>query len=414
MTLAPPLPAASADEVARAVAVRHALHRIPELAYEEYETAGLIRDELRRLGLAYFSDIEGAPTATVAVVGDPTLPCVALRADIDGLPLTEATGFPYASERPGRMHACGHDGHTANLLLTAAVLRRIIENLPVCVKLIFQPAEEGGGGAERLVRAGVLDGRIGPRVTAIYGLHGWPTLPVGSVASRPGPLLAATDTLRVTLRGRGCHGAAPHLGTDPVVAAAELVLNLQMQVSRETDPVEPVVVTVGRLHAGTATNIIPETARLEATVRTLSTATRQAMREGLLRRCRGVAAAHGCVADVEYEAGYPVTVNDATCFERVRSAASSAGLPFHLAPSPVMGGEDFAYYLQAVPGAFFFVGVRPEGCGEYPPLHSDRYDFTDAALPACTRMFLELVRDFASKKGSDPVFSADATGRRRP
>ncbi|MFN4243055.1 MAG: M20 family metallopeptidase [Tepidisphaerales bacterium] len=392
------LPSPTADELDHAVDLRHQLHRIPELAYEEHETAACIRRELDRLGIAYTAGVPDAPTATVAVLGDPSRPCIALRADIDALPITEMTGLPYASTYAGRMHACGHDGHTANLLLTAAVLRRWVERLPVCVKLIFQPAEEGGGGADRLVKAGVLDGRLGPKVQAIYGLHGWPSLPAGSIASRPGPLLAATDTLRVTLRGRGCHGAAPHLGVDPIVAAAELVLNLQMQVSRETDPVDAVVVTVGLLHAGTATNIIPETAELAATVRTLSPETRQATRIALQRRCKGVAAAHGCVAEVEYEQGYPVTCNDAGCFDRVRQAAEAARLPFHVAPSPVMGGEDFAYYLQAVPGAFFFVGVRPAGQSEYPSLHNERYDFTDAALPACTAMFLQLVGDFAARQ----------------
>lgn len=390
-----PPPHPTESELRHAVELRHALHRIPETAYEEFDTAETIRSELTRLGIAFTAGVDGAPTATVAVLGDRSKPCVALRADIDALPITEATGLPYASTRPGRMHACGHDGHTANLLLTAAVLKRTINSLDVCVKLLFQPAEEGGGGAERMVKAGVLDGRIGPKVNAIYGLHGWPSLPVGSLSSRPGPLLAATDTLRVTLRGRGCHGAAPHLGVDPIVAAAELVLNLQTQVSRSTDPTDSVVITVGKFHAGTATNIIPDTARIEATVRTLTDATREATREALLRRCNGVAVAHGCTAEVEYEPGYPVTRNDAGRFERVKLAAETLGHRFHTAPVPVMGGEDFAYYLRQVPGAFFMVGVRPEGRSEYPSLHNDHFDFTDAALPTATAMFLQLVHDFA-------------------
>src|SRR5438105_9496372 len=196
------------------VGLRHMLHRIPELGYEEYKTAAAIRAELDILGIAHVDGMPDAPTATVAWLGDAGKPCVALRADIDALPIAEKTGLPYASTHEGTMHACGHDGHTATLIGVAALLKAMEHELPVCVKLLWQPAEEGGAGAGRLVAAGVLDGRLGPKVRAIFGLHGWPGLPVGTVATKAGELLAATDNFAATFVGRGCHGAFPHLGLD--------------------------------------------------------------------------------------------------------------------------------------------------------------------------------------------------------
>src|SRR4051812_39538040 len=193
-----------------AVDVRHRLHQIPELGYQEFKTAAVIRAELDALGIAHVDGVTDAPTATVAWIGDTTKPCVALRADIDALPIVEQTGLPYASTHPGRMHACGHDGHTATLLAVAAVLKSIERELPVCVKLFWQPAEEGGAGAGKLVAAGALDGRVGPKVSAIFGLHGWPGLKVGTIATKPGALLAATDNFAVDFHGSGCHGAFPH------------------------------------------------------------------------------------------------------------------------------------------------------------------------------------------------------------
>src|SRR5688572_484840 len=250
--------------------LRHRLHRIPELAFEEHKTAQTIRTELDHLNIPYVAGVAGAETATIAWIGDTRKPCVALRADIDALPIDEQTGCEYCSTHPGCMHACGHDGHSATLFGTLAILNAMADELGVCVKFLWQPAEEGGGGAQKLVEAGVLDGRIGPKVTAIFGLHGWPALKVGTIATKPGPLLAATDNFHATFRGRGCHGAYPHLGADPIVAACEAVLSVQQFVSRETDPTDSCVVTVGKVVAGTAVNVIPDSARIETTVRTLT------------------------------------------------------------------------------------------------------------------------------------------------
>ncbi|HEY0007100.1 MAG TPA: M20 family metallopeptidase [Tepidisphaeraceae bacterium] len=376
--------------------LRHAFHRIPELGYAEFETAALIRNELTQLGIPFHADISGLPTATVAHLGDPSKPCIALRADIDALPIVERTGASYASTHPDRMHACGHDGHITVLLGAAAVLRDIVDRLPVSVKLIFQPAEEGGGGAGRLAEAGVLDGRIGPKAAAIFGLHGWPGLPLGMVSTKPGPVLAATDSFTVTFTGKGCHGAFPHLGRDPVVTACEAVLNLQQFVSREMDPTEPAVITVGQFNAGTATNIIPDTAVIAGTARTLTVAARDAIQAAIRRRCTGVAAANGCEAAVDWHVGYPPTINDPAMAAYVEQIAihSFGAARYIPAARPAMGGEDFAFYLEKIPGCFFLIGVNPLDRGVSPPLHSDQFDFADGALETGVRMFVELVTQF--------------------
>jgi amidohydrolase len=383
------------SQQSRSAELRRRLHQIPELGYQEVKTAAAIRDELDRIGLKYISGVSDAPTATIAWIGDPNKPCVALRADIDALPITEQTGLAYASTHPGTMHACGHDGHTSTLLGVAEVLKSIERELPVCVKFLWQPAEEGGGGANILCKAGALDGRIGPKVSAIFGLHGWPGMPVGVISTKPGELLAATDTFAAIFVGRGCHAAFPHFGRDPIVAAAEAVVNLQQFVSREMDPTDSAVVTVGQFHAGTATNIIPDRAVIEGTARTLNEPARQRIRESIERRCRGIAMASGCELEFAWEHGYPPTVNDPAMADYVAKIAKRTFGEMHYVPAgrPVMGGEDFAYYLEKVPGCFFLVGVAP-GNAPYPPLHSDRFDFTDAALGVGMRMFAELVLNF--------------------
>jgi amidohydrolase len=380
----------------RVTELRHRLHRIPELGYEEFQTAAVIRAELDGLGIEHIDGVPDAPTATIAWIGDISKPCIALRADIDALPILERTGLAYASTIEGRMHACGHDGHTATLVGTASVLKTLVRDLPVCLKFIWQPAEEGGGGGERLVREGVLDGRLGPKVRAIFGLHGWPGIKVGTVATKPGVLLAATDVFSITFTGRGCHGAYPHLGLDPIVTAAETVLNLQQFVSREFDPTDSAVVTIGTFHSGTAVNIIPDTATITGTARTLNEPARKKIRAALERRCAGIAAANDCQMKFDWIEGYPPTVNDAAMADYVANVSrQTLGAERFLPVSrPSMGGEDFAYYLEQVPGCFFLVGVEPPDRDSYPPLHSDHYDFTDSALAVGMRMFVELVRNY--------------------
>jgi amidohydrolase len=387
------------QQLSSACALRHRLHCIPELAYEEHLTAAAIRETLDGMGIAHVDGVPDAPTATIAWIGDTSKPCVALRADIDALPITEQTGLSYASKHPGRMHACGHDGHITVLLGVAAILSKMIGRLNVCVKFIWQPAEEGGGGADRLCKAGVLDGRIGPKVAAIFGLHGWPGLPCGMVSTKPGPILAATDNFTATFVGRGCHAAFPHAGVDPIVTACEAVVNLQQFITREMDPTEPGVVTIGRFNAGTAINVIPDTATIEGTARTLSDAARELAEASIRRRCAGIAAANACELQFQWNVGYPATVNDPHMAEYVAQTARDVlGQGRYLpAARPAMGGEDFAYYLREIPGCFFLIGLCPSGRDEYPSLHSDRFDFTDAALVTGMRMFVELVTRYGAR-----------------
>jgi len=384
------------SHVERFVELRHRLHQIPEIGFEEFRTAETIRAELDALGIKYVPGVPDAPTATIATIGDPSKPCVALRADIDALPITEKTGLPYASQTPGMMHACGHDGHIATLMSAAAHLKDVVDQLPVCVKFMWQPAEEGGGGAARLVQAGVLDGRLGPKVNAVFGLHGWPGLKVGMVATKGGPFLAATDTFAAMFVGSGCHGAYPHLGRDPIVTACEATMSLQTFISRELDPTEPAVITIGKFNAGTATNVIPDEATIEGTVRTLTPAMRKQIREAIERRCQGIADANDCDLRFELIEGYPPVINDPAMAEYLGKVARQTLGNDRFIPvtRPSMIGEDFAYYLEKVPGCFFALGVEPLDRNGYPSLHSDRYDFTDAAMEVGTRMFVALATNF--------------------
>jgi len=376
----------------RAIELRHRLHQVPEPGYEEFKTAEIIRAELDRLGIRYVAGVPDAPTATVAWMGSAVGPCVALRADMDALPIEERADVPYRSRHAGWMHACGHDGHMAALAGAAEVLKASEARLRVCVKLIFQPAEEGGGGAARLISAGVLDGRVGPAVSAIFALHGWPGLPAGTVATKAGAILAATDNFAVTIAGRGSHGGYPHLGRDPIVAMCHAVLSLQEIISREMDPTEPAVITVGRIEGGTAVNVVPHSAAFSGTVRTLSAGTRAMIRSAMERRCAGIAAAHDCRAELRWLDGYPPTVNDPVLAEYVARVARQVlgDKAFVPAGRPSMGGEDFAYYLERVPGCFVLVGTGPADGRTAPGLHSDCYDFADAAMPVAMAMFVEL------------------------
>jgi len=378
------------------VALRRDLHSHPELGFEETRTATRVVEVLRETGrLSIRTGV--AKTGVVAVLnGDKSAPCLALRADMDALPIVEQTGLGYASRSPGRMHACGHDGHTTCLLGAARVLARMADELPGPVKFIFQPAEENGGGGRQMVEAGVLED---PPVEAAIALHAWPTQPVGTIAVRSGPAMASTDTCRIRVEGRGAHGAYPHRGIDPILAASHIVVALQSIVARNVDPIDHAVVTVGSIHGGTVCNIIPTECTLEATLRAHNARTREGLRESVRRIAENTARALGATAHVEMEEGYPVTVNDPALSRWVVDVGREVLGPDRVVTDepPSMGGEDFAYYGQKVPAVMFRLGVRPPGADSYPGLHNPMFDFNDDALAVGVRMFCELAVRFSRR-----------------
>jgi len=361
------------------VAWRRHLHGRPELGFEEHETAAFVAERLRALGLAVTTGVARTGVVAVLPAAKAARGAVLLRADMDALPVQEVEGRAYGSEIPGRMHACGHDGHMAMLLGAAALLVEERERLDRDVVFCFQPGEEGFGGAEAMIKAGVLRDH---GVAEAYGLHLWSPYPVGTIQVRPGPTMAAQDEFEATVHGKGGHGALPHAAIDPIVAAAQAVVALQAVVARHVDPVEPAVVTVGSLHAGTAANIIPDTAVLRGTLRSFDETVRKTLREGARRVLDHISAAHGCRCDFVLHEGYPAVVNDRDAAERVRKhAAEVVGETRVIEPPPVAAAEDFAYFLQKVPGAFAFIGAGNAERGITAPHHAAAFDIDETALP---------------------------------
>lgn len=382
------------------IEIRHELHAHPEIAYQEHQTSALLARSLGQIaGLTVKTGLaRGTGVLGTLVTGRPG-PVLAFRADIDALPIQEESSRAYASQNGGFMHACGHDGHATCLLGTAMVLSAIRDQLCGTIKFIFQPAEESGHGGQAMIDSGVLDD---PPVEAIFGLHGWPAIKVGSLATRPGAVMASTDSFRATIHGRGAHGASPHLGCDPIVAASHVVTALQTIIARTLDPVKAGVVTVGRLNAGTAINIIPTKAELAGTIRSLDPDVREHLRTQVEQVIRHTAAAFGCRAEVELGRGYPVVVNDARMTELVGDVAGQVLGPqcVDLNRPQSMGGEDFAYYLQRVRGCFFFIGACPREQEKCPALHTPDYDFPDEAIGVGVRVFCGLALRLASSSGA--------------
>lgn len=386
----------AAAQLPEVVALRHALHRTPELGLDLPRTQALVLEALAPLDLEVTTGT--GLTSVVAVLrGARPGPAVLLRGDMDALPVTEDSGEPFASEHPGVMHACGHDLHVAGLVGAARLLAARRDALAGSVVLMFQPGEEGDHGARHMIDEGVLDA-AGERVVAAYGLHVLSALlPAGLVTSRPGTMLAAADTLHVTVHGRGGHGSMPHLAQDPVPVAAEIVLALQAAVTRQFDVFDPVVVTVGRIEAGTTDNVIPSEARLEATVRTFSEATHGTVAERLARVCEGVAAAHGLTVTVDYRRGYPVTSNTPAEVERAAglTRALFGEAAYYPAPQPLPGAEDFSYVLQEVPGTYLGLGATPAGLDPATAAynHAAQARFADEALAVGPAVLAALALD---------------------
>lgn len=404
------------------VRIRRLIHSHPELGFEETETGKVCAEALHNIGVDVTTGV--ARTGVVGTLrGARSGQTVALRADMDALPIPEETGLPFSSRVPGLMHACGHDGHVAILLGTAMVLARLREGLEGTVKFICQPAEEGLGGAKEMISAGVLEN---PRVDAILALHLWPDIPLGHIGVHKGPAMAALDKVSILIRGRGGHVATPHKGTDALVAASLLVLAMQTLVSREIDPLEPVVVGIGELKAGRAYNAIADFAELRGTVRTVDPSLRQAMPQLIERKVRGIAESTGVEYDFDYTFGYPPVINDAGIADMVVEVCGAIpGVKkVNVLGKPSMVGEDFAYYLQTTPGAMLLLGAgaaatgdkAPGACaggsggqagtgrttvqGAY-PLHHSRFDFPEEALATGVKVMTTLVLRFLGQQGGD-------------
>ena len=377
------------------VELRRTFHRHPELAFEEERTAAVIMEELQRLDVPFeYGGVGGGVVGRIAGRSDG--PAVALRADMDGLPGEETTGLPFASAHPGKMHACGHDGHMAMLLGAAALLR---ENPPPGqVVLIFQPAEERGAGARVMIRSGALEG-----VRAIFGGHVMRQFQVGEIMVAAGVITAQSDKFTIRVRGRGGHGARPHEAVDAVVVAGLLIMAAQTLVSREINPFHPSVVTIGQVQAGSAPNVIAEHAVLDGTIRTTERAVRKHIIEGLNRMAKATGVLHNAVVDVEIAEGYPPVVNTEREADIAMQAALKVVGPQGLVPidHPSMGAEDFAYYLERIPGCYVRFGARREGW-ENIPLHSPAFDFDEEALKVGATFFDEVAREAIKTYAENP------------
>jgi amidohydrolase len=365
---------------------RRELHQNPEIMYDVEETAKFVADRLRAFGCDEVKTAVGR-TGVVGVIHGArgsSSRSIGLRADMDALPIAEETNLPYRSKVPGKMHACGHDGHTAMLLGAAQRLAQTRDFSGAAI-VIFQPAEEGGAGAMAMIDDGLLD-QFG--IEQVYGMHNWPGAPVGSFALRKGPLMAAADEITITIEGKGGHGALPHQCIDPVVVGAQIIIALQTIASRNVDPLDSCVVSITRFEAGTANNIIPQSAWLNGTVRTLKAATRDRVEKRIHEIAAGLAEASGATARVEYRRGYPPTVNHSAQTDFAASIARKVAGDAHVdanAP-PTMGSEDFSFMLEARPGAFIFIGN-----GDSAMLHHPSYDFNDEVLPYGMSYWVELV-----------------------
>ncbi len=386
--------AASADALPDLVTLRRAIHSDPEIGLDCARTTSKLKVALEGLPLELH---EGPSTSGFVAVlrGAHNGRTVLLRGDMDALPMHEDTGVPFASTVPGRMHACGHDAHSAMLVGAARVLSARREDLAGTVVFMFQPGEEGYHGARHMIDDGLLD--IAP-ADAAFALHVSPNISAGTVVGRAGPLMAATDTLRATIRGAGGHAAMPHECIDPVPVACEIVMALQTYVARRVPVADPAVLSITKIEAGSAHNIVPDAVELLGTLRTLSEATRDKSKDAFVRIATNVAAAHGCTAEVSIEPGYPVTINDARAIDLVRDCAQTLGGADGWAemPAPMMGAEDFSYVLQRNAGAMAFIGAAPAGSdpATNPPLHNTRMTIDEGVMARGVAMHCTLAQRF--------------------
>jgi amidohydrolase len=379
----------------RLVADRRTIHSHPEMGYEEEQTSTLVQARLRDLGIQYRSGL--AKTGVVAQIkgelGEG--PCVLLRADMDALPIDEKSGVPFASEVPGVMHACGHDAHTAMLLGAAQLILERRSTFAGTVKLMFQPAEEGGAGAARMIEDGVLGD---PPVDAAFMLHVWPELDAGTVSFGPGPQLAGADAFTITIEGQGGHAAHPHSAIDPIVVGAHVVVALQTLVSREVDPTVPAVVTLGSFNAGNKSNVIPDRAVLQGTIRAFDDELFAHLEQRLREVVTGVATTLRAKAHIEFEMRYPPSVCDPDmAYQLGLTARSLLGPEAVFDSHPEMGAEDFAFVLQKVPGAMLWLGVKHPSWPKPKPVHTATFDIDESALPIGSSAMAGVALDYLKR-----------------
>jgi hippurate hydrolase len=368
---------------------RRDIHQHPELKFEEIRTADLVAAKLEEFGIEIHRGL--AKTGVVGTISNGDGPSIGLRADMDALPLEEKNTFKHASSNPGKMHACGHDGHTA-MLLGAAKHLSSSKNFKGTVNFIFQPAEEGGGGGELMIKEGLFE--MFP-VDSVYGLHNWPGMPAGIFGVGSGPIMASVDTFDLTINGRGGHAAMPDQCIDPIVIASQVVSALQTIPSRNTHPVDSVVISVTQIHAGDAYNVIPDSVQMHGTVRTFQPETQKEIPSSMLRVAEGVCAAYGGTCELNYMSGYPATINSVAETEiSAKAVVDLLGEENIIRnPTPSMGAEDFSYMLEARPGCYVWLGIGP-GKGEGGcMLHSSRYDFNDDVLPIGASYWVKLVEN---------------------
>ncbi|WP_135076977.1 M20 aminoacylase family protein [Terasakiella sp. SH-1] len=367
---------------------RRHLHQYPETAFEEILTQEFVAARLKEFGLEVYEGL--AKTGIVATLRNGEGGAIALRADMDALDMVEQSNVPHCSRHDGKMHGCGHDGHMAMLLGAAKYLSENKETFSGTVHFVFQPAEENQGGGRVMVEEGLFEKFP---ADAVFGMHNWPELPAGTMAMKPGPLMAACDAMEVRIKGVGCHGAMPHLGIDPVVVASELVLALQTISSRVVNPQDAVVVSITQINGGHTWNVIPQEVVLRGTIRSFDTGVQAKLEETINRITKGVCLTHGASYELDYIAGYPATVNDASQTEVAKRAALKVVGQNHVItdPTPSMGAEDFAYMLQAKPGCYVWLGTGgiPGGC----LLHNPGFDFNDDVLHIGASYWVSLVEE---------------------
>jgi hippurate hydrolase len=383
-----------------AIALRRRIHAKPELGLQLPLTTAAVLEGLAGLDVK----IDRGPSTSGLVVslsgtnpGSQSGRTILLRGDMDALPMPEETGLDFASEIAGRMHACGHDSHTAMLVQAVHLLHRHRDELAGTVKFMFQPGEEGHAGARRMIEDGLLD--ADPKPEAAFALHIFPNFKAGTIAGRPGPILASVDTWTIRVKGRGGHASMPHLAVDPVPVACEIGLALHAMVTRRANAFDPVVLTCGKIAAGTASNIIPERVEMVGTLRTTSEEARETAREGIRRVATNIAAAHLCEAAVTINRGYPVTINNPGFVEFARGVATDlVGADDYIAmPAPFMGAEDFSFVLQRMPGCMMFLGVMPEGCDDHDHVascHSNRMILNEDAMAVGIAMHAAVAHRF--------------------